>query len=133
MAFSFLLEDGLEYTGGTTSNTSVTIDKGLTRNITPAVRTAQFGDGYQQRVADGIHPIAEKLNVKFSNRPKVEIDAIASTFTTRAGVTSFDFIVGNEQASGNQETIKVVCQSWNISYNFDQSYSLTAGFLRVYE
>ena len=54
----FLLEDGLEYTNPTTtSSTSVIPDKGLNRNITPKVLLSQFGDGYQQRVANGINSI----------------------------------------------------------------------------
>ena len=38
-------------------------DKGYTRQTTPKVLTAQFGDGYSQRLIDGINPLAETIDV----------------------------------------------------------------------
>ena len=134
MAFGFLLENGLEYSNPTTtSSTSVIPDKGLNRKITPKVRVSQFGDGYQQRVADGINSLREDYTLSFSNRPKVEIDAIVSTLNTRKGVTAFDFTLDDEQASGNTRTIKVICADWSVSYTHNNNYSLSATLKRVYE
>lgn len=134
MAFGFLLEDGLEYSNPTTtSSTSVVPDKGLNRNITPNVIVSQFGDGYQQRVANGINSINENYTLSFSNRPKVEIDAIVSTLNTRKGVTAFNFTLDDEQASGNTVTIKVICQKWSVVYAHNNNYTLNATLKRVYE
>lgn len=134
MAFGFLLENGLEYSNPTTtSSTSVVPDKGLNRKISPKVLVSQFGDGYQQRVADGINSLKEDYTLSFSNRPKVEIDAIVSTLNTRKGVTPFDFTLDDEQASGNTRTIKVICAEWSVAYAHNNNYSLNATLKRVYE
>ena len=38
-----------------------TPDKGLSRGSNPSVLVARFGDGYEQRVADGINSLKENL------------------------------------------------------------------------
>ncbi len=59
-----------------TGITSATIipDKTLNRSATPKVRVANFGDGYQQRIADGINSIGETYSVNFVNREKAVAD-----------------------------------------------------------
>ena len=51
-------------------------DKSLTRKSKPKVHLATFGDGYEQRLADGINSIAEVFNLSFATRTKEEIDDI---------------------------------------------------------
>jgi len=136
MALGFLLEDGLGFVDGTTtSSTRVTPDKTMARNITPRVIQAQFGDGFEQRIIDGINNINEEYSVSFNSRSKQEINAIISTFNTRAGVTAFDFTIPTTAANGSdsETTIKVICSTYNQSYDSDGFYSCSATFKRVYE
>ena len=71
-------------------------DKGYTRNTQPRVLVSQFGDGYSQRLIDGINPLAETINVSFNTRDKAEIDHIISFFESKGGVTAFTFNVNQQ-------------------------------------
>ena len=67
-------------------------DKTLTKQSNPRVRIQKFGDGYEQRLVDGINNINESYSLSFTNRDKTEADDILAFFDTNAGVTAFDFI-----------------------------------------
>lgn len=136
MALGFLLEDGLGWLNGTsTTSTRVTPDKMMSKAVTPKVILAQFGDGYEQRVADGLNNIKEEYSVSFNGRSKQEINAIVSTFNIRAGTTAFNFTIPTTGTFGDdsETTIKVVCSTYSQSYDSDGFYSCTATFRRVYE
>ena len=66
-------------------------DKTLARNQSPRVRIQKFGDGYEQRLAEGINNIVDNFTLSFINRVKAEADDIIAFFETKAGVTAFDF------------------------------------------
>ena len=66
-------------------------DKTLTRTQSPRVRIQKFGDGYEQRLAEGINNIVDNFTLSFINRVKAEADDIIAFFETKAGVTAFDF------------------------------------------
>ena len=108
-------------------------DKTLTRNNKPRVIKIQFGDGYEQRVQEGINNITQSFSVAFNNRPKAEIDDIMAFLDNKAGTTAFDFTYPDTNASGNERTVKVVCEDYTQTYSFDDFYSCTATFRRVYE
>lgn len=119
-------------------------DKGMTRNVTPKVHKISFGDGYEQRTGYGINNINETYSVTFNNRTRAEIEDIAYYLGSLNGVTAFNFTVPNyattEETTGvldsstdDEKTIKVVCDRWNQTYAYDEFYSLTAEFRRVYE
>ena len=107
-------------------------DKSLRRKSKPKVHLATFGDGYEQRLADGINSITEIYSVSFATRPKADIDDIVAFFDSKQGVTAFDFTIPDSNNSG-ETTIKVVCDSFDISYDYGDFYSASAKFRRVYE
>lgn len=92
-----------------------------------------FGDGYEQRVANGINALSQQFSVNFKTRPKAEIDDIVAFFVSRGGVTAFDFVVPDSNESGSEKTYKVVCESWSKTFAYDDFYSASATFRRVYE
>ena len=119
-------------------------DKGLTRNAEPQVRRVTFGDGYEQRTTYGINSVQETYNVSFKNRTRGEIENIAGFLKSLKGVTSFIFTVpdhaSTEEVTGvldsttdNEKSIRVVCDSFLESYQYEDFYSLSAVFRRVYE
>jgi len=116
------------------SNIEVKPDKGLSRSSTSRVRVAKFGDGYEQRLVDGINFIDESFSVNFSNRTKESIDDIERFFASREG-NSFDFTIPDTNGSGSPPvtTIKVVCGAFSTKYDNDRTYSCSATFRRVYE
>ena len=108
-------------------------DKGLKRNSKPRVHISKFGDGYEQRVGNGINPLEQTISVSFATRPKADIDDIVAFFETKAGYASFNFTLPDTNGGSNEETIKVVCDDWNQSWDYDDYYTLDANFRRVYE
>jgi phage-related protein len=117
--------------GGTLG--TVVPDKGITVTNNPRVHVATFGDGYEHRIADGINNLQQSFSVAFATRPKAEIDDIVAFFELKNAITAFDYTFGDTNESGNEQTIKVVCSSWNQTWAYDDYYTLTATFRRVYE
>ena len=118
--------------GFTVGSLQVLPDKGLSRQSTPRVLRIQFGDGYEQRVAEGLNSSQENYQISYSNRPKAEIDDIAAFMDEKKGVTSFNYVIPDTN-NGGETTIKVVCDQYNLVYVSDSSYTFTATFRRVYE
>ena len=114
----------------------VPVDKGFSRSNMPKVHTITFGDGFEQRIADGINNLPQTMSVTFNTRPKAEIDALVDFFEDLNGVTKFQMTIDKDSAGSNTsttETIKVVCKSWDQTWDYDNFYSLSATFERVYE
>jgi|TARA_B110001454_G_scaffold132644_1_gene123496 phage-related protein len=111
-------------------------DKSIKRGSKPKVHLATFGDGYEQRLADGINSVNETFSVSFKTRPKADIDDIVGYLDSLKGATAFSFTIpdsNGSEASGTETTIKVVCDDFNISYDYGDFYSASAKFRRVYE
>jgi len=119
--------------GGTLGN--VVPDKAMTKKSSPKVLRASFGDGYEQRIVNGINSITEQYSVSFRHRTKEDIDDIVDFFDVKAGVTKFPFTLpdtNNTTASG-EHTVQVVCEDYNTNFEYDNFYTLSATFRRVYE
>jgi len=130
MALGIMQNDGSNITGFTSA---VQPDKTFNRKTTPRNFVVQFGDGYEQRLVNGINSLQQELNVVFATRPKAQIDDLAAFFESLNGVTKFRFDIANSNKTGNTETIKVVCSEWTQSWEYDDYYTLNAIFRRVYE
>ena len=108
-------------------------DKGFSRQTKPRVSLADFGDGYSQRVGNGINVLNQEFSIQFQNRTKEDIDDIVDFLETKAGVTSFDFTYADSNESGGEKTIKVICTDWSQSWSYADYYSLQTKMKRVYE
>jgi len=73
--------------------TQVIPDRSLSSSNTPTVRTAKFGDGYQQRASVGINNLVQEYSLAFTNRSKTDVDDIAAFFESKNGVTAFNFTI----------------------------------------
>lgn len=93
---------------------------GASQEITPKVRTAVFGDGYQQRVGDGINTLPRKWSLTFTRRT-ADIDAIEEFLTDAGGIESFSWT----PPSGLPGLW--ICKSWvrNLPHTAAQSISAT--------
>lgn len=118
--------------GFNTGVLQVVPDKQLARSTAPKVKIATFGDGYEQRLQDGINSLGESYNVSFVTRTKDDIDDIVLFFDTKRGVVSFDFTIPDSN-NGGEKTIKVVCDNYSQKYDYADYYSCSATFRRVYE
>ena len=108
-------------------------DRTMSNAIQPRVLKVQFGDGYEQRIQDGINNLKQEFSVTFNNRPKAEIDDIVAFLNNKAGTTAFNFTYPDSNAGGGETTIKVVCEDWSQRYSYDDFYSASMKFRRVYE
>lgn len=107
----------------------ITVDRGLSRQSTHRVLTSKFGDGYEQRVLDGINTKNEQFSITLNNRTREEINKVARFLDNYAG-KAFEFTITNHDAD---EVIKVVAEDYNISYPQETVHSLQTTFRRVYE
>jgi len=78
---------------------------GASQDKTPRVRTAQFGEGYQQRTGDGINPIARVWTLTF-RRVTSDIDAIDAFLSARNGQESFNWTPPTGSVG------KFICKKW---------------------
>lgn len=109
-------------------------DRGLSRKSKHNVLTAKFGDGYEQRVLDGINTKQDMFNISFKNREAEDINLIAGFLDDKAG-TNFDFVITDTFSSGSltTSTLKVVCDGYDINYGQADNHSLSCQLRRVYE
>ena len=112
---------------------TVVPDKGFKRTNEPVIQKSQFGDGYQLRIANGINNLKQSISVNFANRPKADIDDIVEFFELKGGVTAFTYVLSDSNAGSDEESIKVLCSSWDQSWDYADYYTLSATFERVYE
>lgn len=89
----------------------------------------KFGDGYWQRLPNGINTQFLKFNFTFENRSTAETQAMMHFFHEKGGVESFRFTPPGIY-SGEKSFI---CQSPKVSYNFHDSYTINATFEEVPE
>lgn len=123
---------GFIYDGG---STYAIPDKNFGRTISPSVRVAAFGDGYEQRIANGINSLKESYTLTFNTRPKAEIDDIVVFLDSKKGVTNFTLTLPdtNNTTRTGEKDVKVVCDQYDISYAYDDFYNLSIGLRKVFE
>ncbi len=112
-----------------------TPDTALTKSSTPKVLKISFGDGYEQRLADGINSLAENYSLTFNNRTKEAIDDIVLFLDTQKSVNKFLFTMPdtNNTTRTGEKDVKVVSTDYTTSYDYEDFYSLTLSLKRVFE
>lgn len=98
-------------------------------NVTasPKVKVIKFGDGYEQRVRDGINSLLLDLDLSFDNRSSSEATAIIHFLTEKSAYKSFLFL-----PSAPYNTMKkFVCRTWSHSTLFYNNQSIKAKFEEV--
>lgn len=98
---------------------------GASRKRKPRALVAAFGDGYEQRVGDGVNVDLVEWELVFQNRNATDADAIEAFFALKAAVTAFTWT-----PSGGSE-ITVVCRQWSRSYAEAGKNTITATFEQV--
>jgi len=93
----------------------------------PRLRKAAYGDGYTQRVADGINYNPESWSLTFSARTTSERDAILAFFVARGGTESFTW------TSPSGVTGVFVCEEWGYTPDNTATHTVTATFTQVYD
>lgn len=92
----------------------------------PRVKKIQFGDGYQQRVTDGINTNLERWSLTFKGNPAVNT-AIDAFLSARNGTEAFNWTTPKGRA------IAVVCSGWSETIDDFGWTTLTCEFEQVAE
>ena len=111
------------FPGGATL-AEIKFDRGFSRSRNQRTLTANFGDGYEQRIRDGINHIVDTFGVQLANRRWEEI-ALVSSFLDNKTPQSYPITL-------ERETFKVVCDSYNVNIGHDDVQSISMELRRVY-
>ena len=91
----------------------------------PRARVSQFGDGYEQRVADGINTDLVTWNLSFTNIDSTSADAIEALLSGWGAVTPFTW------TPPGKSQIICVCSQFSRSYPTANTNTITATFRQV--
>lgn len=91
----------------------------------PRVRVSKFGDGYQQRVGDGINNQPRTWTLQFTG-PTARTDEISAFLKARAGTESFDWTPPYGAAG------KWICSSWSRAVIWNTVQGVSATFIEVF-
>lgn len=96
---------------------------------TPHVRLAKFGDGYEQRVADGINNMADTFNLRWENLTKAEFDYLIAFFKARGGTEAFFWTPPGEVSARKFKTDG----AWDWTYEDTGVWSVSVVFQEVFD
>lgn len=96
-----------------------------TENEAPRVRAAGFGDGYSQRVGDGINNSPRSWALRFT-RMSADIQEIIAFLRARGGAESFDWTPPGGPSG------KWICKSWSRVFHGNEVMGVTATFEEVF-
>ena len=97
---------------------------GLTNQLTPRVKSIKLGDGYEQRMQDGINTVLLSVSLSFETRTQDETEAISHFLHERGGYETFLF---TPEPPYDKEKL-FLAREWNSTYNFFDNYSISVSF-----
>ncbi len=95
----------------------------------PVVKSIRFGDGYEQRIPDGVNHNLFLADLEFAQRGETETAAILHFLELRGGTESFVF----KPSPPYDKAGLYVCRNWSSSYVFYDNYSIKGQFEEVPE
>jgi phage-related protein len=98
----------------------------------PRIKTVQFGNGYQQRINDGLNNNLVEFTLNFDNRNEKETVSILHFLKARNGQEAFIYNLPTIYSkSVNNLNTEFICQEWAPSYVSYNNYSIEAKFIEV--
>lgn len=98
------------------------------KTVGTRVRKTDFGDGYGQRVEDGINTVRAQWNVGWSSLTEAEKTAVDVFLAERKGTKYFLWT-----PPGEGSPLKWICSSWQIDPLDPGAYSFSAQFVQVFD
>ena len=95
---------------------------------TPRVLLAQYGDGYEQRLQDGLNTRGLTVTAIWGALTHADADTIVAFFEARAGVEPFTYTM--PPSSTNR---RWVCSEWTRTEIDDLASSITAAWREVFD
>jgi len=78
----------------------------------PRMNVAKMGDGYEQRILDGLNWMETTWNLKWPMRPRAILMDMDGFLTSQQG-GAFDFY---DQLS--QQIVSVFCDKWSVNFSY---------------
>lgn len=101
-------------------------------NNKPRIKINQFGNGYQQRIIDGLNPNLLEFSLVFENRNEKETVSILHFLQERNGQQSFIYNLPTIYAKSNSNLdTRFICIDWSPNYISYNNYSIEAVFSEV--
>jgi phage-related protein len=100
---------------------------GASVDYKPNVRSARFGDGYEQRLAFGINTRPEIWNLEFRGKTTAQATEIDAFLKARNAVEAFDWTTPTGTIG------KFICRSWSRSIDEPNIESIRAQFEQVFD
>jgi phage-related protein len=99
----------------------------------PRVRRVRFGDGYEARILDGLHPVSMTTSIPWKNRSHDERNILVDFFRRHGGVRWFWWTPINDNIQR-----KFVCPKWtstraNDSPVYRPRFDIQAEFYEVFD
>lgn len=95
----------------------------------PRILSTKFGDGYEQRGADGINPDLQSWSLLFDHLPVADANTIEGFFVTNnSAVVPFDWTPPRAGAA-----LKFLCRNWTRTMTSPNTDRITATFEQVPE
>ena len=110
---------------------AVMFDKGASETPQPRVIKAQFGDGYEMRIKDGINNTPRSWSLTFNNRTNTDIYKLYTFFQTLAGVDTCMLTVPD--SVGGDDDVTVVIEAYSRTFGNAQFYSMNCTAREVFE
>lgn len=101
---------------------------GLSRQITPRVLGAQFGDGYTQRAGDGLNAIPRTATLEWKDLRVVDADTIETFLIAQKGYLAFYW---TDPREGSPRKWK--CPTWSRASPYGVVDSISATFEQVFD
>lgn len=95
-------------------------DWGYRFQVTPRVGFNQYGDGYSQRVPDGLNTMLRSTTLTYSNRSTTEKEILRIFLENLGGVDNFDW-----QPEGEPVSSKWYAPEWTLSPTSGDSWKIT--------
>jgi phage-related protein len=98
----------------------------------PKVKINSFGNGYQQRVQDGLNNNLIEFSLAFDNRSENETVSILYFLKQRAGNESFIYNLPTIYAKSNLNlNTSFICLQWTVDFVSYNNYSINTQFIEV--
>jgi phage-related protein len=94
----------------------------------PRIRTAKFGDGYEQRTADGLNTRPRTLTLDWPNLGLSDKDTLLNFLRARNGIQAFWWL-----PPGETQTLKIKAPSWSVSRTSGPYWSVSVNFEEVFD
>ena len=110
---------------------AITPSYGAQEASSPAIKSVQFGDGYEQRLVYGINQDPKLWQLVWRNIPKTDADTISTFLEARKGQEAFTW-TPPDGPSGDLSK-RWICDAWAKTMTYSGRYSISASFRQVFE